>query len=146
MVGVGDEGFICGPDFCPGGNCGCDKGVDFATFTALPNIDYGSAHLYPSSWGGQSAEWGAEWIANHTRIAKDLDKPFVLGEFGWAPGGSPSQAEVYAQWAQTANSSSTAGMEFWMLCGRTDSTASGDNGNPDFVSNALTQRSHRSNQ
>ena len=48
LVSVGDEGFLDG-----GGDHWAYKandGVDHAALTALPNIDFGTFHLYPEDW------------------------------------------------------------------------------------------------
>jgi mannan endo-1,4-beta-mannosidase len=118
LVAVGDEGFLCetyqdDPDMTGD----CYVGTDFAAFTALPTIDFGSAHLYPDSWGGgKGVEWGMEWIANHTAMAHALGKPMLLGEFGLKQG----QAAAYAEWGAAWLAGGLNGDLFWMLCGRQD--------------------------
>lgn len=123
MVAVGDEGFLCESyQTCGDVSCDCYYGTDFANFTALPSIDFGSAHLYPTAWG-KDAAWGAQWIANHTAVARGLGKPMLIGEFGYQ---GSDQHTVYSQWMQTADAAGTSGLNFWMLCGRQDN--GGDNG------------------
>ena len=123
LVAVGDEGFLCetyqqDPDM----SGDCYVGTDFSAQTAIPSIDFGSLHLYPSAWG-KSVDWGTQWITNHTAIAHALGKPVVLGEFGEQNG----QSSTYAAWGAAALASGLNGDLFWMECGRmTD--GSGDNG------------------
>src|SRR5690606_35154529 len=57
MVAVGDEGFFNG-----GGNhwtYEAEGGVDHVALTALPDIDFGTYHLYPDHWG-TGHRWGME--------------------------------------------------------------------------------------
>ena len=95
----------------------CYVGTDFAAFTATPTIDFGSAHLYPDSWGSRKGvAWGVDWVRNHTAIAHALGKPMLLGEFGLKGG----QAAAYAAWGAAWLGSGLNGDLFWMLCGRQD--------------------------
>ena len=119
LIAVGDEGFFCRryedmPEFAGD----CSVGTDFQLMTALPHIDFGSMHLYPSAWGRHADDtaWGLDWIRNHTQIATALGKPVVLGEFGVK---SP-QAATYANWTHELLAGGTAGDLVWMLCGRQD--------------------------
>lgn len=99
MVSVGDEGFLNG-----GGSHWAYKandGVDHAALTALPGVDFGTFHLYPEDWGA-TLEWGEAWIADHVRVARELNKPTVLEEFGVKVGrtGSnlgPTKPEAYRE-------------------------------------------------
>jgi mannan endo-1,4-beta-mannosidase len=119
LLAVGDEGFLCLEyQQCPDQSCDCYVGTDFQAFTALPNIDFGSMHLYPESWGKASnaLEWGVEWVANHTSIAHGLGKPVLLGEFGIKAG----QSDAYAAWGKAIVQGKTDGDLFWMLCGAQD--------------------------
>lgn len=71
-----------------------------------------SLHLYPADWG-KDADWGAQYIVNHTLAAQSLGKPVLLGEFGW----QGSMAQVYQQWTSTALQAGTNGWLFWMTSG-----------------------------
>ena len=97
LVAVGDEGFLCEEyQTCGDTTCDCYYGTDYPAFTALPTIDFGSAHLYPDAWGKDIA-WGTQWILNHTQGAAALGKPFLLGEFGSKAGASDAQHDVCVQ-------------------------------------------------
>ncbi len=76
----GDEGFLCETYQADPDQTGdCYVGTDFAAFTALPSIDFGSAHLYPDAWGrDKGVAWGVAWVRNHTAIAHGLGKPMLL--------------------------------------------------------------------
>jgi methionine-rich copper-binding protein CopC len=86
------------------------KGVSFSENTADPNIDFASIHLYPEYWNLSSTA-GNSWIADHVRIARQLGKPLVIGEFGY----SSNPAAVYDQWLQTADVENAGGSLMWQL-------------------------------
>jgi len=65
---------------------------------ALPNIDYLTVHLWPQNWAWFDPEKGdatidktleetRKYLEHHIAIARDLDKPMVLEEFGLARDG-----------------------------------------------------------
>lgn len=57
-VALGDEGFMVGGSTYPyqGG-----EGIDFVENLKISTLDFGTVHLYTTSWG-QSYEWGTTWI------------------------------------------------------------------------------------
>lgn len=77
-----------------------NNGTSYKMNTAIPEIDYGTAHWYPTEWGlGQKVNEAMmksqrAWISDHANIAERLGKPFVLGEYGY-PGGANSQEETF---------------------------------------------------
>ncbi|EPE27817.1 (Trans)glycosidase [Glarea lozoyensis ATCC 20868] len=83
MVTLGDEGWLNG-----GGDGTYPyttwEGVDFEAVLKLPNIDFGTFHLYPISWGitTDHAAWGKAWFANHGDICAKVGKPCLAEEFG----------------------------------------------------------------
>ncbi|MFJ5963350.1 cellulase family glycosylhydrolase [Bacillus sp. NPDC093026] len=111
LVAVGDEGFfhIEGHEdwFYRGG-----EGVDWDRLTALPNIDYGTYHLYPDHWN-KSAAWGVKWIEEHITRGKAIGKPVVLEEFGYQ--NQSDRDEVYRSWLATVDRLGGAGSQFWLL-------------------------------
>lgn len=116
LVSVGDEGFYCIPgstDWTE--NCG--EGVDTLAFTRLPKIDVMSFHLYPDSWG-KDAAWGTQWIERHFAEARQLDKPAMLGEYGWQ--GKGTRNPVFKEWTDAVFNSQGAGALYWILSGRMD--------------------------
>lgn len=110
LVSVGDEGFFnrsgTSDWFYSGG-----EGVDWDRLIALPNIDFGTVHLYPDHWG-TNAEWGSQWIKDHA----GQDKPVILEEFGIRSNRDP----VYKTWCDTVLESGYAGSCFWILTGIQD--------------------------
>jgi mannan endo-1,4-beta-mannosidase len=79
LVSVGDEGFLDEN----GGHWAyrANDGVDHAALTALPDVDFGTFHLYPDDWQTPRG-FGERWIVDHARIARRLGKPTVLEEYG----------------------------------------------------------------
>jgi mannan endo-1,4-beta-mannosidase len=116
LVGTGDEGFYCIPgaaDWTE--NCG--EGVDTLALTRLPHIDVMSLHLYPDHWSKDPA-WGTEWIARHTRDARALRKPAILGEFGLQD--KRIRNPVYKAWTDTVYANGGSGASFWILSDKQD--------------------------
>lgn len=56
------------------------KGTSYY-MNSLLNIDYTSFHLYPEAWGLDPIA-GKTWIEDHIKIAEELNKPAIMGEFG----------------------------------------------------------------
>ncbi|PYN31692.1 MAG: hypothetical protein DME01_23855 [Candidatus Rokuibacteriota bacterium] len=117
MVTTGEEGF----DLTTAGyNSGAynnqswlfdgTNGVSFTQNTADPNIDFAQIHLYPEYWNFSSSI-GSTWIADHTQIARQLRKPLVVGEFGYAV----NSAAVYDQWLTTFDTANAGGALVWQL-------------------------------
>jgi len=125
LVSVGDEGFLNG-----GGDHWAYKandGVDHRTLTALPGIDFGTFHLYPEDWGTKP-EWGEQWIVEHLKVARALDKPTVLEEYGVKVGrsdgnlgtvlkGWPTRERAYSRWNEIMLRRGGNGFLPWMLAG-----------------------------
>lgn len=116
LLSVGDEGFYCIPgatDWTE--NCG--EGVDTLAFTQLENINVMSFHLYPDHWG-KSAEWGTQWIQKHFADARKIDKPAMLGEYGWQD--KNTRNPVFKEWTDAVFASRGAGALYWILSGKMD--------------------------
>lgn len=110
LVGTGEEGFdineigysIYANKYVVNGS----EGTSFVLNTAIPEIDFGSAHLYPGSWGLTLAE-GNLWISDHQKLANGANKPVILGEYG------NSDRTIYHSWLQTVYDSGMAGSMLW---------------------------------
>ncbi len=116
LVAVGDEGFFCVPDGTHWTEQ-CGEGVDTVAFTALPNIDLMSYHLYPDSWGTDAA-WGDEWILRHVEAAGSVGKPSLLGEFGLTD--QSQRNRVYHRWLEALTNAGGEGALYWILSGIND--------------------------
>jgi mannan endo-1,4-beta-mannosidase len=126
MVSVGDEGFLDG-----GGShwaYNANDGVDHKALTALPNIDFGTFHLYPEDWNA-TLEWGDQWIVDHLRVARELGKPTVLEEYGTKvtrsqgnlgeiTRGWEERARTYQRWNDIMLRRGGNGSLVWMLAGK----------------------------
>jgi mannan endo-1,4-beta-mannosidase len=116
LVSVGDEGFYCLPNPTHWTeNCG--EGVDTVAFTALPNIDVMSFHMYPDYWG-TDVDWGTRWINSHFAAARALDKPAMLGEFGLLD--KTMRNPNYKTWTDAVFNTGGAGALYWILSGKQD--------------------------
>lgn len=120
MVTVGDEGF-----FHRGYSCNHlydgRYGVDTEAILKLPDVDFGTYHLYPLSWGRNDREFGLRWIRQHARIARRTGKPMLLEEYGLPVGTGfvrdPADRDaLYAEWMRAA-AAEGPGSLFWMLAG-----------------------------
>lgn len=116
LVSVGDEGFLCLADGDDWTN-NCTEGADSVAFAALPNIDMMSFHLYPDPWG-KTPEWGSDWIEQHLREARRLNKPAYLGEFGLHD--KSIRNSVYKEWTDIVANHRGAGALYWILSGIQD--------------------------
>jgi mannan endo-1,4-beta-mannosidase len=78
-----------------------NEGTSYIMNTAIPEIDFGGAHWYPSDWGfGHSFSQNLinaqhAWLSDHQQIAADLGKPFILGEYGYAGWGNQAVLDIY---------------------------------------------------
>ncbi|KAI0756630.1 glycoside hydrolase [Daedaleopsis nitida] len=84
-------------------------GEDFDHDLLLPNIDFGTYHIYPQSWYSELdfpgsnwtvKEWGLEWIDQHIHAANKAGKPVLLEEFGVS--GLQNKTDIYPEWVQRA--------------------------------------------
>lgn len=121
MIAIGDEGFgLAGDGSYP---YQFSEGLDFAVNLALPNISFGTFHLYPGSWG-TTTSWGNGWITAHSKICAQLKKPCLLEEYGVSNAADHCSTE--GQWQQTSLASKDNGMAgdlFWQLGDVIPSTA-----------------------
>ncbi len=131
LVAVGDEGFLDGggENFAYKAN----DGVDHRALTALPAVDFGTFHLYPEDWGVE-VEWGARWIVDHLELARELDKPSVLEEYGVKVGrrdgtlgpvveGWATRERAYTRWNEIMLRGGGSGVLPWMLAGADEPNA-----------------------
>lgn len=125
MVATGEEGFDEGApseysvnDYSNIYALRAGLGTSYLLNTAIPEIDYGTAHWYPEVWGLSPSDYTAQhaWMSDHARIAEDLNKPFVLGEWGHDSGyGSNEQIEMYRDFYNHAESIEMDGSLIWQF-------------------------------
>lgn len=129
LVALGDEGFYgeAGAADYPYSDY---EGNHWRQLTALPDIDYGTVHMYPQSWGDVASvdpvAWGTKWITQHIQDGKRLGKPVVIEEFGLTinPAGKIPDAAArtsgYQTWTKTVLGEGGAADMFWLLTSRID--------------------------
>ncbi|KAJ5099279.1 hypothetical protein N7532_006280 [Penicillium argentinense] len=109
MVAIGDEGF--------GLNVGSDgsypytyaEGLDFEKNLEIDTIDFGTFHLYPSTWGVANS-FGNGWITAHAKACVAAHKPCLMEEYGV----ETTKCTVEGQWQQTALETKGIGADlFW---------------------------------
>lgn len=77
------------------------EGTSYIMNTSIPEIDFGSAHWYPSDWGfgyeySQSLVNAQHaWFNDHKEIAEAQGKPFMVGEYGYAGWGNQTVLDIY---------------------------------------------------
>ncbi|KAG7672584.1 hypothetical protein KSW81_001546 [Nannochloris sp. 'desiccata'] len=121
LVSVGDEGFRTnGSSAEPHSwiNTGYE-GVDFQCNLAARNVDFGTVHAYPDAWAIPSN--GYTWLKTNflddrARIAKSLNKPLILEEYGMrAEGYLPFRGPLFNFFHKTANAAGYAGTLTWAV-------------------------------
>ena len=111
LVGIGDEGFLArndSPDWTYDGS----QGTDFEAFLGIPDLDFGSFHLYPETWG-KDGDFGDYWISDHIESCDRAGKPAILEEYGIR--NTAIREEVYARWLDAILNNGGAGDLVWML-------------------------------
>ncbi|MDV7105107.1 cellulase family glycosylhydrolase [Vibrio sp. TH_r3] len=125
LIALGSEGFMNRPgdeDWAYNGN----EGVDWERILTLPNINYGTVHLYPEHWGKHNAEqWGTQWLIDHAESAKNANKPVVLEEYGIGKNEPQNRDFIYEKWTNTAYEYGYAGSMFWILTGDENGSPNG---------------------
>lgn len=75
------------------------EGTSYLANTSIPEIDYGTAHWYPTRWVGDNPanvmQTQKAFMKDHAQIAEDLGKPFVVGEYGFEGDGNSTQLKIY---------------------------------------------------
>lgn len=128
MVSTGEEGFDNGTpsqysvdqysnDYVIRAN----EGTSYLLNTAIPEIDYGTAHWYAPDFGlGHSVDQNMinaqhAWIKDHAEIAASEGKPFVLSEYGFPSWGDSSVEAAYDDLWSLAEEIQLDGSMLWQL-------------------------------
>jgi mannan endo-1,4-beta-mannosidase len=126
LVAVGDEGFFEQPGSSAHWTYHANNGVDHTALSALPNIDYGTFHMYPDTWG-TGFSWPERWIDDHLRVARALGKPTVLEEYGLkvmrdelgrVTDGLDARLAGYKAWNERILARGGSAAMFWLLAGK----------------------------
>jgi len=127
MVGTGEEGLDEESTYYSVDNyrntyvLRAREGTSFSMNTAIPEIDYGNAHWYPTEFG-----FGYEitdsllisqraWLIDHKNISNTHDKPFLLGEYGFPGWGDERVTAMYTDLWRTAEEIELDGSLLWQL-------------------------------
>ncbi len=138
MVATGEEGFLENTYDAEGNltpsntlkrnsypwNGGYGEGISFTRNAVQPNIDALSIHGWPFQWnideeyGKDLHKFLPEWIDEHVLIAKKVNKPLYLGEFGWQilrrPGSDvPERDQIFKATFDRGLATEIGGIAFW---------------------------------
>ncbi|KAI9138341.1 glycoside hydrolase superfamily [Paraphysoderma sedebokerense] len=125
LVALGDEGFGMNtpPEFKTGLSNGAlwpfenKEGVDAEANLGLPNIDFGTFHLYPENWLAtlpqEHETFSVNYINYHASLAKKLDKPVFLEEYGAKPEDPEKQKHYSYIQNAVAKNADIGGSMFW---------------------------------
>jgi mannan endo-1,4-beta-mannosidase len=134
MVAMGDEGFINAHGGQNFNNSTQHEfyqtgyGIDTEALTALPDIDFGTYHLYPDHWDTRHG-WDRGWIEDHIEMGRRVGKPMVLEEYGmrvrrtketFGPiiHGRERRELAYINWNNLVLQRGGAASMFWILSGK----------------------------
>lgn len=132
LVSLGDEGWFAPthevPDKANSYPYRGTKGIDFEKNLAIPDIDFGTFHMYPEQWG-ESSDWGNTYIEEHAKIGIAQGRPVVLEEYGVLDANkddSKAKARIATmqQWQDTIVKEKLAGDFVWQLAGVSPDTIS----------------------
>jgi len=125
MITMGDEGFMNG-----GGDGSypytTGEGMDFEANLKIPDISFGTFHLYPTSWSESDAlGFGNGWIKAHGAVCASVGKPCILEEYGM----SSNKASTEGPWQTTSLATSGMGGDmYWQYGDTLSSGKSADDG------------------
>jgi len=117
LVSSGSEGFLVVPGSTEYERSGA-SGLDELAIAKLPTIDVMSYHLYPDGGWSKTVDWGTTWITDHTKLAKKIGKPSMLGEFGLR--NQVARNVTYKTWTDAVRNTGGSGALFWILTGKQD--------------------------
>ncbi|MEX1261877.1 MAG: cellulase family glycosylhydrolase [Balneolaceae bacterium] len=128
LVGTGEEGFDEGTpseytvdDYSNTYVLRSQNGTSYLQNTAIPEIDFGSAHWYPNEWGfgtdvgDNTLTAQSAWLRDHQRIAENENKPFLIGEFGFPGSADDRVHKMYDDLYEQAESIELDGNLLWQL-------------------------------
>jgi mannan endo-1,4-beta-mannosidase len=128
LVGTGEEGFdeetpskYSRKDYSNTYVLRAEEGTSYIMNTSIPEIDYGNAHFYAPDFGfGHNVTpelllAQKVWIQDHQKIAEELGKPFLLGEYGF-PGWADERVQtIYQDLWKFASETKLDGSLIWQL-------------------------------
>ncbi|KAJ5974935.1 hypothetical protein N7481_008642 [Penicillium waksmanii] len=125
LVCIGDEGFGLNVQSDGSYPFTYGEGSNFTMNLAIDDIDFGTFHLYPSSWGTTN-DWGNLWITAHGAACVAAGKPCLFEEYGV----TSDHCAVEAPWQTTALHTKGISADLYWQLGDTLSTGqTSDDGN-----------------
>ncbi|KAK3318976.1 glycoside hydrolase superfamily [Apodospora peruviana] len=125
MITLGDEGFgLSGGTSYP---YQTSEGVDFVKNLGIKDLDFGTFHLYPKSWGVDNS-FGSGWVKDHAAACKKAGKPCLFEEYGT----ESDHCNIQKPWQQASLALAADGMGadlFWQWGDRLSSGQSPNDGN-----------------
>jgi hypothetical protein len=128
LVSTGEEGFDEGtPSVYSVGEYSntyalrANEGTSYVLNTAIPEIDFGSAHWYPNEFGFGTTinddllRAQRAWLSDHKNIANSHGKPLLIGEFGFPGWGDERVSTMYNALYEHAESIRLDGNLLWQL-------------------------------
>jgi mannan endo-1,4-beta-mannosidase len=104
LLAVGDEGYLT------------------KEFLEIPEIDFGTFHLYPEAWKKRDpVRYGLRWIEQHLEAGRSAGKPMLLEEYGIAS--KTGRNRIYSAWLSAIQQQDGAGDLAWMLASIDDETS-----------------------
>jgi mannan endo-1,4-beta-mannosidase len=122
LVSLGDEGFFrrwgAGSHALYNGS----HGMDHERLLGIPNIDFGTCHLYPEfEPSTDEVAFGVRWIREHIEAARRASKPAIIEEYGTKD--RARRDATFAAWLAEVEANHGAGSLLWMIAGNDDNGA-----------------------
>jgi mannan endo-1,4-beta-mannosidase len=128
LLSTGEEGFDEGtpPEYSAAEYSNtytlrANEGTSYVMNTAIPEIDFGNAHWYPTEYGfgytvdADFIKGQHIWAEDHQKIAESFGKPFIIGEYGYPGWGNESQTGMYNDFYTHSESIKLDGDLIWQL-------------------------------
>lgn len=122
LIGLGDQGYFASrADPAMGWPYRSTNEPDFDTVMRMPNIDFGTYHLYPLDFamgdGSLSPiDYGLRYIRDHEAVSRSSAKPALLAEFGARD--ERAHAQAFDAWLGALDAEGGAGFIFWGIGSR----------------------------
>lgn len=122
LVGVGDQGHFGSRDSAAmGWPYRSTNEPDFETVMRMPNIDFGTYHLYPHDFAHGDGSlsplaWGLRYLRDREAIARAVGKPALLEEVGARD--FSVHATMWSTWLPALQAEGGAGFLFWGIGAR----------------------------
>ncbi|KAI9840119.1 MAG: hypothetical protein M1838_004214 [Thelocarpon superellum] len=109
LVSFGTEGYFNRPSTANGSyQYDGYTGQDYDAEIKLPNVDFGTIHLYPEYTPDDTLAWTLTFLDDHELASKSANKPAVLEEYGISRDSTRfNRSTTYALWHSAVFNSTT---------------------------------------